>query len=301
MKSISSKLYGGVETGGTKFVCITATAPNDIHAREKFSTLTPEETIPRVLDFFQFQMAKERLTAIGIASFGPLDLNPDSATYGSIINTPKPGWSGINLARAITDSLKIPVAIDTDVNSAALGEQKWGAAQGLSSFIYLTFGTGIGGGGIINGQLLHGLTHPEMGHMRIPHNLKEDPFTGSCPFHGDCWEGLASGAAIEKRWGRCPEEIPQGHPAWKLETGYLASGITNLIVALSPQRIVIGGGISRSPGLLAAVRSEVKSLLNNYLSSLEITEKIDHYLVAPGLGDLSGVLGALALAQQLKK
>jgi fructokinase len=299
MKTNSSKVYGGVETGGTKVVCITASGPDDIHAREKFPTTTPEETIPRIVEFFKIHMAKEKVSAIGIASFGPLDLNPESSTCGFITNTPKPGWSGTNLTGALRDSLKVPVAIDTDVNAAALSEQKWGAAQGLNTFIYLTIGTGIGGGGIINGQLLHGLTHPEMGHMRIPHNMQEDPFPGACPFHDDCWEGLASGAAMAKRWGRSPAEIPGDHAAWKLETRYLALGVANLIFTLSPQRIIMGGGIVKSPGLLAAVQNEVKGLLNDYIFSVEISEKIDHYLVEPGLGDLSGVTGALALAQQL--
>jgi fructokinase len=298
MKTVAKKVYGGVETGGTKILCITGSGPNDIQTQEKFPTTTPEETIPRIIEYFKFQMAKEPLVAVGIASFGPLDLNPESAGFGSITKTPKPGWSGINLKNSLQDSLKIPVAVDTDVNAAALGEQLWGAARGLNTFIYLTIGTGIGGGGMINGQLMHGLTHPEMGHIRIPHDIKEDPFPGACPFHMDCWEGLAAGAAMAKRWGKNPEQIPGGHAAWKLETRYLALGVSNLIFALSPERIIIGGGIVKSPGLLAAVRKEVKGLLNNYIASEEIRENIDHYLVSPGLGDLSGVAGAMALAQQ---
>ena len=182
-----------------------------------------------------------------------------------------------------------------------LGEQTWGATKGLNNFIYLTIGTGIGGGGIINGQLMHGLVHPEMGHIRLPHDLKLDPFPGSCPFHGDCWEGLASGASLEKRWGKRPEDIPSDHPAWVVEAGYLALGVVNLIYALSPQRIIMGGGVMKAPGLLPAVRREVKKLLHGYLSSARIVGRIDHYLVPPQLGDMSGVLGAIALARQFKK
>jgi len=297
MKKISN-LYGGIEAGGTKFVCAVGTSPHDLREKIQFPTTTPEKTIEKVIDFFKLQSSKEPLVSIGIASFGPLDLSPKSPTYGYITRTPKPGWTMTNIAGLIKGALGIPVVIDTDVNSAALGEQKWGAAQRLDTFIYLTIGTGIGGGGIINQQLMHGLIHPEMGHVRIPHNCKSDPFPGSCPFHGDCWEGLASGESIEKRWGRRPEDIPLDHPAWKLEANYLSIGVANLICTLSPQRIILGGGIMKNPNLLPEMRNQVKDLLNNYLSSSEIIDKIDYYLVPPVLEGSSGVLGAIALAQQ---
>jgi fructokinase len=298
MKSISAQLCGGIEAGGTKFVCATGTGLEDIRARAQFTTTTPEETIGKAIGFFRREMKKGPLAAIGIASFGPLDLNEKSPTYGCITTSPKPGWANTNLLKGIQKGFDIPVFIDTDVNGAALGEQKWGAAGGLDTFIYLTVGTGIGGGGIINGRMLHGLIHPEMGHIRIPHDYKIDPFPGSCPFHGDCLEGLASGTAMIKRWGRAPEDIPPDHPAWQLEADYLAAGIANFICTLSPQRIIVGGGIMKKQGLLPAVRQKIAVLLNNYVNSPEITENIDNYIVPPGLGDLSGVLGAIALAQQ---
>ncbi len=298
MKLISAQLCGGIEAGGTKFVCVTGTGPDDIRARTQFATTTPEETIGKAISFFREEIRKGPLAAIGIASFGPLDLNEKSPTYGCITATPKPGWANTNLLKGIQKGLDIPVFIDTDVNGAALGEQKWGAAGGLDTFIYLTVGTGIGGGGIINGRMMHGLIHPEMGHIRIPHDYKIDPFPGSCPFHGDCLEGLASGTAMIKRWGKAPEDIPPTHPAWQLEADYLATGIANFIGTLSPQRIIVGGGIMKKQGLLLAVRNKVKISLINYVNSPEITENIDNYIVPPGLGDLSGVLGAIALAQQ---
>jgi len=298
MKSISAQLCGGIEAGGTKIVCVTGTGPDDIRAKTQFTTATPEETIGKAISFFREEIRKGPLAAIGIASFGPLDLNEKSPTYGCITATPKPGWANTNLLKGIQKGLDIPVFIDTDVNGASLGEQKWGAARGLDAFIYLTVGTGIGGGGIINGRMMHGLIHPEMGHIRIPHDYKIDPFPGSCPFHGDCLEGLASGTAMIKRWGKAPEDIPPTHPAWQLEADYLATGIANFIGTLSPQRIIVGGSIMKKQGLLLAVRNKVKISLNNYVNSPEITENIDNYIVPPGLGDLSGVLGAIALAQQ---
>jgi fructokinase len=299
MNKSSIRLYGGIEAGGTKFVCAVGTGPEDLRAQIQFPTTTPAETVTKAIDFFQKHSASEPLAAIGIASFGPLDLNPESSTFGYIIQTPKEGWSGVNLAGIIENTLGIPVVIDTDVNGAALGERNWGAARELDNFIYLTVGTGIGGGGIINGKLMHGLIHPEVGHIRLPHDLKADPFPGSCPFHGDCWEGLASGDAMEKRWGKSPEHIPPDHPAWKLETTYIALGVSNLILTLSPQRIILGGGIMKKSGLLPAIRQKVKELLNGYIASPEVAEKLDRYLVSPELGDMSGVLGAIALSQRL--
>jgi len=190
------------------------------------------------------------------------------------------------------------VFLDTDVNGAALAENTWGAARDVNSVVYITVGTGIGGGGIINGQLLRGISHPEMGHIRIPHDYNEDPFPGSCPYHGDCLEGLASGTAIQKRWGKLPEKIPAGHTAWKLEAKYLALAVVDYIYTLAPQRIVIGGGIMKTDGLLAEVREKVVELLHGYGSFPEVTEDIAEYIVRPGLGDLSGVLGAMTLARK---
>jgi len=284
--------YGGIEAGGTKFVCAVGTAPDDVR-ETRFPTTTPDESINRAIAFFREQ---PRITAIGIASFGPIDLHPDSPTFGYITTTPKPGWANTDLAGAIKRALGVSIGFDTDVNVAALGEQRWGAAQGLETFIYLTIGTGIGGGGLSSGKLLHGLIHPEMGHIRLPHDLARDPFPGACPYHGDCLEGLASGPALEERWGARAETLPPDHPAWKLEARYLALALVNFICTLSPQRIILGGGVMEQAQLFPLILREVQQLLNGYVQSPVIIENIDAYIVPPGLGKRAGVLGAIALA-----
>jgi len=289
-------LFGAIEAGGTKFVCAVGTSPDDLREVE-FPTATPAETIERAIAFFREQQQHAPLAAIGIASFGPIDLHTDSPTFGYITTTPKPGWANTDLAGAIHRALNVPVGFDTDVNVAALGEHRWGAAQGFDTFIYLTIGTGIGGGGMAGGRLLHGLIHPEMGHIRIPHDWQRDSFAGACPYHGDCLEGLASGPALEKRWGQRAETLPANHPAWDLEAHYLALALVNYICTLSPQRIVIGGGVMEQSQLFPRIRHEVQQLLNGYIRSLAILETIDAYIVPPGLGKRSGVLGAIALAQ----
>jgi fructokinase len=185
------------------------------------------------------------------------------------------------------------------VNGAALGEYRWGAAQGLDTFVYLTIGTGIGGGGMINGKLVHGLLHPEMGHMRLPHDVERDPFPGVCPFHGDCLEGVAAGPAIEARWGQRGETLPSGHPAWALEAHYLALGVVNLTCIMSPQRVILGGGVMQQAHLFPLIRSEVQRLLNGYLKAPEIMDRIEEHIVPPGLGKYAGIKGAIALGQQV--
>lgn len=294
-------LYGGIEAGGTKFVAAVGSGPEIVVAKAQFPTTTPEDTLGKCIGFFEKIREKYPLTAIGIASFGPLDLDKNSPSYGSISATPKPGWANTNLVKITGEALHLPVTLDTDVNGAALGEWRWGIAQGLDTFIYLTIGTGIGGGGMVNGKLMHGLTHPEMGHVLIPHDFTKDPFPGACPFHGDCFEGLASGPAMAKRWGTSPESLSPTHEAWRLEADYIACGVMNLALAISPKRIILGGGIMKMPGLLAEVRQRVINLLNNYLHSPVITEGLDEYIVAPALGDFAGVLGAIALAERGEK
>lgn len=291
-------LFGGIEAGGTKFVCALGSGPDDLRAEARFPTGRPEETLPKVLAFFREHTRSQPLTALGIASFGPVDPDPASPTYGHITNTPKPGWAHTDLAGILGRELGVPVGFDTDVNVAALGEQRWGAAQGLDTFIYLTVGTGIGGGGIVNGKLLHGLMHPEMGHIRIPHDLAIDPYAGCCPYHGDCLEGLACGPALEGRWGRRAETLPRDHPAWALEARYLALGLVSFICALSPQRIIMGGGVMAQEHLFPLVRREVQVILNRYLQLPAILVDIEHYIVPPGLGSRAGVLGAIALAER---
>jgi fructokinase len=289
-------LFGGIEAGGTKFVCAVGSGPDDLRAEIRFPTNTPEETIGRAIAFFQEQWAKEPLDAIGIASFGPIDPNPASPTFGYITTTPKPGWAQTDFAGIIRQALKVPVGFDTDVNGAALGEHRWGAGQGLDSFIYLTIGTGIGGGGMANGKLMHGLVHPEMGHILLtPH--PDDPHPeGFCPYHGSCLEGMANGPALEKRWSQRAETLPDDHPAWELEAYYLALGLVNFICTLSPQRIIMGGGVMEQPRLFSLIRQKTLDLLNGYVQSPAILTHIDDYIVPPGLGNRAGVLGAIALA-----
>jgi fructokinase len=279
--------YGGIETGGTKWECAVGTGPDDLWAVATIPTTTPDETIGRVVDFFE---REGPVLAIGIGSFGPVDQKLTSATWGHITSTPKPGWAYTDVGQEIRRRLSVPVAFDTDVNAAALGEHRWGAAQGLDTFCYITVGTGIGGGGMAGGKLLHGLVHPEFGHMRIPHDRDRDPFDGVCPYHGDCWEGLASGRAIEARWGRVPAELDGDEGVWTLQAHYLALGLVCVICVLSPERILLGGGVMRNPVLLPRIRAEVAALLNGYLgTAAEISP--------PELGSRSGVLGAIALAE----
>ncbi len=293
----SEILYGGIEAGGTKFVCAVGTRPDDLRAETRFATTAPDETIQRAVEFFRAQQQESRLGALGIASFGPIDLDPSSPTFGSITSTPKPGWRNTDLRGPIERALGIPVAFDTDVNGAALGEYRWGAAQGLDTFIYLTIGTGIGGGGMVRGRLMHGLVHPEMGHIRLVHDWQADPFPGTCPYHGDCFEGLANGPSIEQRWGARGESLPPDHPAWPLLAHYIALALADYICMLSPQRIILGGGVMTQPQLFPMIRAQVQQLLNGYVQSPEILQRIDQYIVPPVLGDRAGALGAIALAQ----
>ena len=291
-------LYGGIEAGGTKFVCAVGSNPDDLCVNV-IETTTPDETISRVIAYFKKQNSTKKLSSIGIGSFGPIDLNRNSKTYGFITSTPKLNWENVDFVGAIRSSFNIPIGFDTDVNAAAIGEYQWGAAQGLTNFIYLTIGTGIGGGGIINGIPLHGLLHPEMGHIFIPRdNSDKKSYEGNCPRHKDCFEGLASGPAIRNRWGRPPQDLNQDHPAWEYIAKYISYALVNYICTLSPQRIIIGGGVMKQSKLYPLIHQMVKELLNNYLQLPEITENIQNYIVPPTLGDRSGILGAIALAKQ---
>ena len=290
-------VFGGIEAGGTKFVCAVGTGPKDLQAETRFPTTTPQETIGQAIAFFEEQAKKQSLAAIGIGSFGPVDPNPTSPTFGHITSTPKAGWANTDFVGAIKQALGVPVGFDTDVNVAALGEYQWGAAQNLDTFIYLTIGTGLGGGGLINGQFIHGLIHPEMGHIRLPRHTA-DSYEGTCPFHGDCLEGMAAGPALAGRWGKPAETLAPDHPAWEMEAHYLALGLVNFICTLSPQRIVMGGGVMEQHHLFPLIRQKVQTLLNGYVQSSTILEQIETYIVPPKLGSKAGVLGALALAQQ---
>lgn len=293
-------LYGAVEAGGTKFVCLVGRGPDDVRDQIRFPTSAPDTTLRETVSFFRSAADRfGRLTSVGIASFGPVDLRPGSPTFGSITSTPKAGWSNVDMVGALRDAFGVPVGFDTDVNAAALGEWRWGSARGLDTFVYLTIGTGIGGGGMVNGRLMHGLVHPEMGHVRIPHDLTADPFAGVCPFHGDCLEGLASGPAMNARWLKPAEQLPDQHPAWPLEARYLALALVNFICTVSPERIILGGGVMARDLLFPLLRQSVLELLNNYVRAEPLLRDIDHYIVPPALGDRAGVMGALALAERV--
>lgn len=279
-------LVGGLEAGGTKFVCAVG-REREVVAETRIPTTRPAETLAAAIAFFE---AHAPLAAVGVASFGPIDLDPRSPIYGFITTTPKPGWARTDVVGPLRRALGVPVAFDTDVNAAALAEQRWGAARDAASVVYVTVGTGIGGGAVVNGRPVHGLVHPEMGHARIPHDRAADPFAGACPHHGDCWEGLAAAPALAARWGRPPELLPDDHPAWALEARYLALGLVNVILTLSPERLVLGGGVLARGGLLERVRTSVSGLIGGYVRSADI--------VAPALGERSGVLGALALVAE---
>jgi fructokinase len=288
-------VFGGIETGGSKWECLIGTGPDDVRASTTIPTTSPRETIDRAVAFLE---REGPVAAVGVGSFGPVDLRLDSPGWGRITTTPKPGWAHTDVAPELRRRLSVPVAFDTDVNAAALGEHRWGAARGLDTFSYITVGTGIGGGGMVGGKLLHGLLHPELGHLRIPHDRAVDPFPGACPYHGDCWEGLASGRALEARWGRPAVELA-AEEVWELEARYLALGLVCVICVLSPERIVIGGGVPSRPGLLHLVRREVALLLNGYLDTAAVREGIGDFITAPALGSRSGALGAIALAAAL--
>lgn len=289
-------VFGGVETGGTWTVCALGTQPNDLAARERFPTSTPSQTLGRIVDFFN---RHEPPAAVGIGSFGPVDLDPDSPRWGEVTSTPKPGWQHTPVASVIARELNVPVRFDTDVTAAAVGEYRWGAGRGAASLAYLTVGTGIGAGLLVGGKPWHGLVHPEVGHMRIPHDPVADPFLGVCPVHGDCLEGLACGPALAARWGKPAEDLPADHPGWDLEAWYLAFGVLNVVCTVSPHRVIAGGGVFDHPGLLATVRTNLQQLLGAYLEVPLLLDEIDRYLVAPGLGDDAGVLGAIAMAAEL--
>lgn len=291
-----ARLFGGVETGGTWCVCALGTAAGEIVGRTQFRTAEPRATLEQIVEFFA---AQAPVQALGIGSFGPVDLDPGSLTWGHVTTTPKPGWSHTAVAPVLRERLGVPVAFELDVTAAALGEARWGAGREARSLCYLTVGTGIGAGIIIDGRPVHGLVHPEVGHLRVPHDRQRDPFAGSCPVHGDCWEGLAAGGALAARWGAPAGELPDEHPAWELEAEYIALGILSIVSVVSPHRVIAGGGVLERSGLLERVRVRLRELVAGYLDTPLLGARIDDYLVAPELEDDAGVLGAIALAQEL--
>ena len=284
-----SARYGLIEAGGTKFVLGISDAAGTLTARHRIATTTPAETLPACIDWLRGQGGD--FAAIGIAAFGPLDLDRASPTYGRVRATPKPHWSGADLVTPFTEAFACPVALDTDVNGAALAEAQWGAGRGQGSLLYLTIGTGVGGGFVADGHLLHGLSHPEMGHIRLPRHPDDLGFPGVCPFHGDCLEGLASGTAIHARWGASLSDLPAGHPAHGIVAWYLGRALATFQAVMDPARIVLGGGVTATPGLLDLIRAETAAAGNGYFVG-----KASEVVVAPGLKGDAGLLGALALS-----
>ena len=285
---------GSIEAGGTKFVCAIGNENGEVFERGVFPTTSPEETMEKVIEFFK---GKE-IEAMGVGCFGPLSLNPKNNDYGAITTTPKVLWQNYNIVNKLKEHFDIPIGFDTDVNIAALGEYTWGGAKGLDSCFYMTVGTGVGAGIIAEGKMIHGLLHPEVGHMIVPKH-PEDDFEGICPFHKNCLEGLACGPAIEKRWGKKGHELPADHKAWDIEAYYLSIAVVETIVMLSPEKIILGGGVMKQSQLFEKIRKQVKEMLNGYINVSEITENIDEYIIYPKLGDNAGISGGLALAKQV--
>jgi fructokinase len=297
-----ARVYAAIEGGGTKFVCAVATGPHDILARVRFDTRTPEVTLPETIAFIREAACGHDLLAIGVACFGPIELDPAATAYGSVTTTVKPGWAHTPIVAPLREAFGVPVGFDTDVNGAALGEVRWGAAQGCDPAVYLTVGTGIGGGVIVNGAPLHGLMHPEIGHLPIPRiqwpDGRLDDFPGVCAYHGGrCFEGLASGPAVGARAGLPAEDVPDDDPIWELEAGYLAVGLATVVCALSPRRIVVGGGVMHRGDVLRRTRERLRDVLAGYVGRQEVTVPNRDYIVAPHFGQEAGLIGALALAE----
>lgn len=280
---------GALEAGGTKMVCAIGDEYGNITNRISIPTETPDITMPKLIDYFKIN----RIETLGIGCFGPIDLNHNSVTYGYIMTTPKLAWQKYNILGTMKEQLGIPVGFDTDVNASALGEATWGSTQGLENSMYITVGTGIGAGVIANGRLLHGMLHPEAGHILLRRHIS-DFFEGRCPYHKTCLEGMASGPAIEDRWGIKAVNLADKSEVWEMEAYYIGQALANYILILSPQRIVLGGGVMHQEHLLPLIRKEVKRQLAGYICTGEL-ENIDSYIVLSGLKDNQGILGALKL------
>jgi fructokinase len=293
----AKRLLAGVELGGTKCVCILGTGPDDIQAQERLATTDPESTLSRIESILEGWRVQHRaFSALGVASFGPLDLKRGSPTHGFIMATTKPAWAHTDVAGRLARKLGVPVEVDTDTNGAALAEGQWGAAQGLKNFAYITVGTGVGVGLIVNGGTVFGCNHTELGHLRVARPVGDD-WPGVCTFHGACVEGLASGPAIEARVGVSADRIPADHPVWDSVAYALGQLLHGLVLSTAPERILVGGGVVASQAqLFPRMRQQLQRSLNGYVEVDEVIKGIDRYVVPPGLGTQAGPLGALALA-----
>lgn len=288
---------GALEAGGTKMVCAIGDEQGNIFDRASFPTLKPEETIGHLIDYFK----DKDIAALGIGSFGPLCLDPNADNFGAITTTPKLAWRDYPLRKVFVEALNLPVGIDTDVNAAALGEAVYGAGKGLDSLVYYTIGTGVGAGALVDGRLVHGLVHPEMGHMLLRPDPRDPAPHGFCPYHDGCLEGMANGPAIEKRWGISAKELPEDHIAWEIEAEYLAQMCVNTIVTFSPKKIVLGGGVMHQMHLFPRIRRRTLELLNGYVAHPAVLDRIDEFIVPPGLGDNAGAVGSLLLGVEALK
>lgn len=283
---MEQKFYGGIELGGTKTICAIGDASGAVIAQTTVQTRGVDETLTDVFGFFEQNIP---IISLGVGSFGPINLDSSDEEFGSIHNSPKVGWSNVKLKELLEQHLKIPVMVDTDVNCAALGELYYGVAQHVDSFIYLTIGTGIGGGLVIDGKLVRGISHLEMGHMRIPHEPFDDAYKGSCTFHGDCFEGIASGFALENRYGQRGEQITD-QAIWDVETEYISSALNNLMLAIGPKMIILGGGIMNHAGLIESIRKKVRVKINGYMPFPDL----ETYLVTSS-SELNSALGAIKM------
>lgn len=292
------KQFIGIEGGGTKFICAYGSGPDDLKERTQIKTETPEATMRNVIDYIKSVQKKVKIDAIGASIFGPLELDLQSPNYGSITTTPKHSWINFNFVGALKKEFNLPIGFDTDVNGSAISEYRWGAAKGLSDFLYLTVGTGIGGGLMANHKLVHGAMHPEMGHILIPQDKSVDPFPGVCDYHGNCLEGLASGPSLKERYKvKSALDLSEDHKAWDIEANYLGVALANFTMILSPKRIIIGGGVMRQDHLLPKIRQKMLRNLGGYIQNPTVVKNIDTYVVKPGLQENAGVCGAIALAE----
>ncbi|MFC0588801.1 ROK family protein [Novosphingobium aquiterrae] len=292
------RLIGAIEAGGTKFVLALARGDGTVLAETRIATRTPAECFPEVTAFFeQASAAHGPIASFGVASFGPIDVDPASPAYGTFTTTPKPGWSGARFHDVLT-RFGAPIVVDTDVNGAALGEWEKGAGQGCRTLAYTTVGTGIGSGVLRDGQSLMGFSHFESGHIPVPHDRAADPYQGFCPFHGDCLEGLAAGPAIKARWGQSLSEMASPADEVDLVAGYVAQLAVSLVLLHMPDRLIFGGGVMKTPGLIPALRRKTEALLGGYIKAPQLDPGLERYIVGPGLGDEAGITGAIALGRK---
>ncbi|MBQ3447669.1 MAG: ROK family protein [Synergistaceae bacterium] len=293
-------LYGALEAGGTKMICATGNEDGQILDQVSIPTGTPEETMPQIIEYFRAKLdvpeGEEKIQAIGVACFGPVDVRPNSKTYGNILYTPKIPWRNFPMVKTLRDALdNIPVGFDTDVNGSLLGEATWGCAKGLTDAVYFTIGTGIGMGAMSGGTLIHGMLHPEAGHIKMA-PIPGDEYAGHCPNHGTCFEGMACGPAIEARWGKPGKELREMPEVWDLEAKYIAQALTSIIYTLSPQKIILGGGVMGQAQLFPLIRKYVLENVNGYLDTKEL-RNINAYITPAALNGNQGIMGALKLAE----